>query len=973
MGTFDERSAELSLEPLRRLAHALVLEKSSADDVVQEAWLAALQARGGEIRGLGSWLAGTARRLARNRSRAEHRRDARERRAARPEHEPSAVESTARIEILREVLTAVDRLPQPYRDAVVLRYLDDLPPREIARRLDVPVNTARTHVRRGIERLRADLDARPGRDREAFLAALLPLLGPGAGSARPTANPHVRSSRRIVMQHPIAIAVSVLGLVGAGWLWQHRSEADAPSEAVEVAAAPLDAEAVPVDAELAPAAPRAGPEAPAPVARAGANEGWTLRGYAYNAGGAELVGRIYAGARAEGTPLLEQRFRAEANGTFAWTLSPPTTFVTVEVSGDRTTHRGRPYRGRFVPGDPASETALLSLYPLDVTLRGNVVDADGAPVAGASVALDLGDEARSVISAGDGSFALPWTSKYTGWQAVGAWLAGYAPGAVSIDRSAPAGEGRYELRLVPELRLHGTVRDRDGNPVEGASVSAQGHGPTTLVKVGGSGPVETQQTSPTATLGGEWPTVRTDSQGRWDLGGIHPEAGLLRLTARAPGYRPEELALFQPAGATQRSHGFVLTRGVTITGRVRANGAPVWGAYIGVGDYAGEIEDVDAWTDAEGRFTLENVPSGRQHLWIWRRDLAQLRHDVTVSEGLPELELELAPDHHVAGVLLDAKGEPLPWAYVMAEDPSGAQPPRFLVGDNTNAEGRFLLRCIPEGRVAVSVGSFSLEVELGRDDLVIRLPPPQERPPSPPLSGGVVKLGSGTRPPPTQETALAAEPVVAVTESSGSARIDGRLAASAADALEGQEIELAAVEASVAAGPWGARTDARGAFSFEGLPAGTFELRWLRREGELETVDLETRVTLAADEARIEDLRPRGKTTVRGRLEFMEIPGRPASNSTVQMPSLIAISLSRVQGRSTLPGRRGAFARDGVFELEGLEPGDWAVEAQIVFDESTRTVSVFERDVVSTTSSVMSRIRVPAEGVSEVVISVVRP
>jgi DNA-directed RNA polymerase specialized sigma24 family protein len=35
------------------------------------------------------------------------------------------------------VLAAVDRLPQPYRDAVVLRYLDDLPPREIARRLDV--------------------------------------------------------------------------------------------------------------------------------------------------------------------------------------------------------------------------------------------------------------------------------------------------------------------------------------------------------------------------------------------------------------------------------------------------------------------------------------------------------------------------------------------------------------------------------------------------------------------------------------------------------------------------------------------------------------------------------------------------------------------------------------------------------------------------------------------------------------------
>src|SRR6185436_19362219 len=130
-------------------------------------------------RGLGGWLAGSIRRLARNRARADQRRAHRERGAARAEAQPSALEASARIEILQRVLAAVERLDAPYREAVVLRYFEDLPPRAIAARLGLPVNTVRTHVRRGIERLRAELDPGPGREREALLAALGPLLGPG--------------------------------------------------------------------------------------------------------------------------------------------------------------------------------------------------------------------------------------------------------------------------------------------------------------------------------------------------------------------------------------------------------------------------------------------------------------------------------------------------------------------------------------------------------------------------------------------------------------------------------------------------------------------------------------------------------------------------------------------------------------------------------------------------------------------------
>ena len=124
----DERSCELPVESLRRLARGLLLDPGSADDVVQEAWLAALRTRA-EIRGLGAWLAVAVRRVAKNRAREEGRRDRRERMAARPEAQPSALEASARIEILQRLLAAVDRLEPQYREAIVLRYFDDLPPR----------------------------------------------------------------------------------------------------------------------------------------------------------------------------------------------------------------------------------------------------------------------------------------------------------------------------------------------------------------------------------------------------------------------------------------------------------------------------------------------------------------------------------------------------------------------------------------------------------------------------------------------------------------------------------------------------------------------------------------------------------------------------------------------------------------------------------------------------------------------------
>src|SRR5262245_28570462 len=177
------------VDGIRRLAGVLVRpgDDVDADDLAQEAVVVALERPRKEGYGMRSWLAGIVRRLARGRRRADARRSAREAAVARPasgrggDDGPDALDALDVREHLarrRLVIEAVAALPEESARVVCLRYFEDLPPRRIAERLGVPVETARTRVRRAVERLREELDRRHAGSRAAWSALLLPLAGP---------------------------------------------------------------------------------------------------------------------------------------------------------------------------------------------------------------------------------------------------------------------------------------------------------------------------------------------------------------------------------------------------------------------------------------------------------------------------------------------------------------------------------------------------------------------------------------------------------------------------------------------------------------------------------------------------------------------------------------------------------------------------------------------------------------------------
>jgi len=163
---------------LQKLARSLVRDEAGADDLAQEAQLAALR-RGPAIRGaLGPFLARVTRNFARRGWRDAARRAARERAAARLEALPGADETAARLEIQRRLVDELAALEPAVRHALVRRYFDGWTAARIARETGAPAATVRWRLQRGLAELRQRLDRGSGGDGLQWRLALLPVCGP---------------------------------------------------------------------------------------------------------------------------------------------------------------------------------------------------------------------------------------------------------------------------------------------------------------------------------------------------------------------------------------------------------------------------------------------------------------------------------------------------------------------------------------------------------------------------------------------------------------------------------------------------------------------------------------------------------------------------------------------------------------------------------------------------------------------------
>ncbi|MBA3709222.1 MAG: sigma-70 family RNA polymerase sigma factor, partial [Planctomycetes bacterium] len=163
-----------------RVAKRITGNGADAEDAVQAAFMRVL-ADAQQFRGESSaksWLLAVVVHAAIKHARGERRRRRHER-ASAPAPVPDTADGMSDV-----VRSALDELPEHERLPVVLRYLEDLPFKDVAEALRIPEGTAKAQVHRGLERMRSHL-ARLGYAMQG--GSIASMLIPGPLNAAPPA------------------------------------------------------------------------------------------------------------------------------------------------------------------------------------------------------------------------------------------------------------------------------------------------------------------------------------------------------------------------------------------------------------------------------------------------------------------------------------------------------------------------------------------------------------------------------------------------------------------------------------------------------------------------------------------------------------------------------------------------------------------------------------------------------------------
>jgi RNA polymerase sigma-70 factor (ECF subfamily) len=675
-------------EFLASLSARLVSAGADADDLQQETWLSALRHPPTDAGAMRAWLAKVVKNHALQVHRSRSRRAAREQAVSRDEGLPSTSEIVERENARRGVVEALTKLSEPYRSTLLLRFYEDLPPREVARRMRVPVETARTRIKRGLALLREDLDRRSDGDRSAWVSALLPLAAPrleGGSLAKGAATSSASSLAPLMLSLGI---LSVL-LAALGWaLWPPSR--DALPTAAAPPAAPTEGRAASSDARSS--------EALASVQRRAPTVARRVR-IVHELSGAPAPGIAALFAPADAAlERLEWTSDRDGYAPGLLELAPGDTLRVAASWTSRATE--------FVV-DAASLSApevRVELAPAS-SVRGRVLDAANKPAAKARVwaastreaVLEEGEPREPLALANCdalGEFALLELPD-------GFYLHASAPGATAsrglqFSANGARAHTAIELRLESCWALRGRVVDEDGRSIAGALLSTSTH------DLRGPGRAANEP-------GASWRNLlrgrfTSDANGAFELRGLAPIAH--NLSVEREGYASAWMRITGPDEALL----IELRRACELEiALVDVAGEPVEAAVSLLSAVSGEQR-----RPTEHGIVRFHVPRDEREVLVKTAadEHAPALVRVALNGGTSQLEtLQLDAASELRVRVVDEAGEPVAGAQVFASaladtalqlaDGPKLQPSAFLTlaSGSTAGDGRATLQPLPAGPV----------------------------------------------------------------------------------------------------------------------------------------------------------------------------------------------------------------------------------------------------------------------------------
>lgn len=315
-------------------------------------------------------------------------------------------------------------------------------------------------------------------------------------------------------------------------------------------------------------------------------------------------------------------------------------------------------------------------------IAGRVLDPEGAPAAGAEVALTsagrMGGE-QQTVSGTDGAFRLDDVED--GEYRLLASKEGYARTESDPLRVAGAAVSGIEIRLQAGGALTGRLLGLDADELPRVGVRAMSRG----------APFQAQQSG-------------ADYEGRYRIPNLGPGEWLVVAEVHGDSGRRAEGQVTLEPGAAEAVLDLEFGGGFTLSGVVTKGGSQLPGVAIEVGGT--DVNDRgSATTDAKGSFRVSSLEAGSYEVTAHAGGAAQARTEVKL-DGDREVALEIETAA-VAGRVVEAGARaPVPGAAVRIELAGSTEPTRWWQPDagTTDSAGRFRIG-------EVSAGSWRLRVE----------------------------------------------------------------------------------------------------------------------------------------------------------------------------------------------------------------------------------------------------------------------
>ena len=683
---------------VRALAQRLGSGTQTADDLEQEAWLAALIQPPRHADSLKGWLLRVVRNRQVNESISSRRRLEREqivhqRRTQDDGNEPTVLET-------EPVEAAVNALPEHYSQVVRLHFYEGLSVRAVAQHLHIKEGTVRSRLRRALDKLRTRLDDSTD-SRNAWSVAVLRI---GRMLRR------ARVNTAAVLAPVAALSVIALCLVDRASQELHVQPV---STAASFGRTPTTMSRVDIDRSRTPTRGQIDELAEdngSLLVSAHWSDGSPARGLGV------LLRPVQPGSNGSEETLL-----LDGSGKASWSTLAPGEWVVASTSGSK--------KNVIIEAGVQKHVEWSLETPRPLTVR--VTQYPDYPVRGARVYMSLPSQPDSLLLVGtsgaDGQCEVAHFDSTS-------WVMAVCRGTgisylCSLDHPRLQNPEQPKLQLALEASrapLAVKVVNEQGNPVEGAHVRL-GH--RTRFPA-------TRHSDGFARINPELEQL-TSEDGRCTV--LSKSRGQLTLSVHHASYAP----LTRSVDPKERSVVVQLVPPSKLTGTVRGpNGRTIPGAEIRC--MTPEVLRT-LRSDDRGSFSIPNLPAGSCEMsvrWVQRDQTLVARRELVLTTGETTLwSPVLKPARRLTGHALDETGSAMSGAWVALLEPfpqdSVDSDYKVLAWSPVNASGEFLfadpsaenpngeeraLRLFASREVGTPLAGLSLSGTANETDLELRMP-----------------------------------------------------------------------------------------------------------------------------------------------------------------------------------------------------------------------------------------------------------